>query len=133
MSKKKIDVAQVIKNSDGTPAYEQMKILPEELCKECGQPLTESRPFTLRRALVRCLTIDPINPRTGRPELPDGTIRYQRARLAFRIEDNDVVGLSPEEVVDLKTLAGIILSPVAMARVWDFLDPPEDEDVDTES
>ncbi len=127
MGKKKFDVTQVIKNADGTDA--QSVVPTEKRCDACRQFLMGAKPFTLRMALVRCLVNDEVDPKTGRPMPASSAERYRRVRLAFRIEDYDKVSLSLENITMLKELSEKFLSAVAMVRVQDILDPPDQEEL----
>ena len=127
MGKQRLDITQVILNLDGTEAH--ATITNGSLCETCGQPLLKRKPFTLGTALVRCLTSDEIDPRTGRPIPAPGTVRYERVKLALRIEDaTDEIGLSIDQIKDLKDLAPKFLSAVAQMRVWDILDPKDEDE-----
>lgn len=126
MGKQRFPVDQVIKNLDGSDGVSTTR--SSQRCEACGQFLVESEPFTVRKALVQCLVNEEISPQ-GQPIRAPGPKRYQRTRLALRIDDaKETIRLSEEEIIDIRELAAKFLAPVAQMRVWDMLDPPEEED-----
>jgi len=128
MGKKRFDLTQVIKTLDGSNAMQKIES-STEVCKACNRPLVEMVPYTLRDALMQCLVSDPKDPRTGRPVPAKAAERYRRVKLALRIDDaKDTIRLSIDEIKDLKDLVPQFLTPVGQTRVWDILDPQDDDD-----
>ncbi len=129
--KKRFDVTQVIKNFDGSDAVTFTRT--DERCKTCRQFLGESVPFTLREALVQCLTSDEISPMTGRKVVVPGPISYQRIKLALRIDAaKDTIRLSDKQIEDIEEQGPKFLASVAYYRVANFLGI-EDDDYDDDS
>lgn len=65
----------------------------------------------------------------------DAKEKFDRARLAEKINDNDELDLRVEDITLLKDLIGKMWVPLVIMRTWDILDPPakeESEDKDSE-
>lgn len=54
--------------------------------------------------------------------------KFENYRLALRIENNDELDLTAEEITMLKKRVGIVLPPLHVGNVWMILDPPPDKE-----
>ncbi len=111
----RIDVAQVLKELDGTPLE-----FADSVCPQC-RSILEGKPFTLRLACTTALIAQ------FRDDQPKGDESVRRYHLAMKIYDNDEVDLSSEDKVLIKSLVAKQRDPLVVGQVWELLekDPGE--------
>lgn len=87
------------------------------LCPQCGQPLGERKPFTLRLACTRALSA------VYRDEQNvSGDEKFERGVLAMKIYNEDTVELKAEEIAMVKKLVAKMYGPIVILQVHNLLE-----------
>ena len=85
-------------------------------CASCGRPHEEGL-RTMRNACVDALTSVMTH-----DQGETGTSKVERYQLALRIHNEDMVNLTAEEIVIVKTRVGMVFGPLVVGQVWPMLD-----------
>lgn len=85
-------------------------------CANCGRP-REEKLRTMRNACVDALTSV-----MAHDQGETGTSKLERYQLALRIHNEDVVDLTAEEIVIIKTRVGMAFGPMVVGQVWPMLE-----------
>lgn len=108
----KIKVTQVLRELEGSEM-----VTGGSLCIQCGQPLGERKPFTLRFACTRALSA------VYRDEQGvSGDKKFERGVLALKIHNDDTVDLKAEEIAMVKKLVAKMYGPIVILQVHNLLE-----------